>query len=125
VADPAESDQVMAFEVEPDGLIRLSWGHGVRITGELARAAMARVDEINGRTENPLLVSMTGTAELSRDARVVFTRRCSASRIALVGRSAVDRVIANFALGVSSVPVPTRFFTSEPAAVGWLRRTAR
>jgi len=70
-------------------------------------------------------VSMTGTAELSRDARVVFTRRCSASRIALVGRSAVDRVIANFALGVSSVPVPTRFFTSEPAAVGWLRRTAR
>jgi hypothetical protein len=30
-------------------------------------------------------------------------------------------VIANFALGVSAVPVPTRFFTSEPAALAWLR----
>jgi len=115
----------MAFDVEPDGLVRLSWGPGVRITEELAAAAMARVDELNGDAEHPLLVSMTGTAELTRGARMVFARRCSASRIALLGSSAVDRVIANFALGVSAVPVPTRFFTSEPAAVSWLRRPAR
>lgn len=112
----------MAFEVEPDGLVRLSWGRGVRITDELARTAVARVDEINGGTGRPLLVRMTGTAELTRDARKVFARRCSATRIALLGSSAVDRVIANFALGVGAVPVPTRFFTSEPAAVSWLRK---
>ena len=50
----------------------------------------------------------------------MFTRPCSASRIALLGASAVDRVIANFALGVSSVPVPTKFFTSADAALAWL-----
>ncbi|WP_345424667.1 hypothetical protein [Pseudonocardia xishanensis] len=122
MAEAAEHEQVMSFAVEPDGLIRLSWGRGVRITGELARTAMARVDEINGETGHPLLVSMAGTAELTREARMVFGRRCSATRIALVGRSAVDRVIANFALGVTHVPVPTRFFTSEPAAVVWLRK---
>jgi len=31
-------------------------------------------------------------------------------------------VIANFALGVSAVPVPTRFFTSRAAAEEWLLR---
>ena len=66
------------------------------------------------------MVDMSGTATLSRDARKVFTRRCSASRIALLGRSSVDRVIANFALGVNTTPVPTKFFTSTDAATTWL-----
>ncbi len=34
------------------------------------------------------------------------------------GRSAVSRVVANFALGAS--PMPTRYFTSEAAAIAWL-----
>ncbi len=96
-------------------------GTGLQIGKELARDAMRAVDELNDGRERPLFVDMTGTAVLTRDARQTFAVRCSASRIALVGRSAVDRVIANFALGVSSVPVPTNFFTSESAAMDWLR----
>jgi len=103
------------------GIVRLTWAEGLRITEQLAQEAMALVDEANADRERPLLVDMTGTAELTRDARMTYMRRCSASRIALLGRSPVDRVIANFAMGVSSVPVPTRFFTSEAAAVAWLR----
>jgi hypothetical protein len=41
--------------------------------------------------------------------------------MALVGRSAVDRVLANFAVKVSSIAIPSRFFTSLPAALAWLR----
>ena len=100
--------------------MHLTWAEGLRITGALAREAMDMVDELNGELERPLLVDMTGTATLTRDARMVFTQKCSASIIALVGRSAVDRVIANFALGVSAPPAPTRFFTSETAATAWL-----
>lgn len=111
----------MAFVVEADGLVRLSWRQGVSISGELAERAMLRVDELNGDTERPLLVVMRGTGSLSREARMVFARRCTASRIALLGSSAVDRVLANFALGVRSQPVPTRFFTDEDLALGWLR----
>ncbi|MCF7547410.1 MULTISPECIES: hypothetical protein [Pseudonocardia] len=111
----------MAFVVEADGLVRLSWRQGVAISGELAERAMRRVDELNGDTEHPLLVVMRGTGSLSREARMVFARRCTASRIALLGSSAVDRVLANFALGVRSQPVPTRFFTDEDLALGWLR----
>ena len=121
VSGMAEPDQVMDVAVDDHGIVRLTWVNGLRITEELACHAMALVDRVNGDQERPLLVDMTGTAALTRPARVAFTRRCSASRIALLGKSPVDRVIANFALGVSSVPVPTRFFTSEPSAVAWLR----
>ncbi|WP_379624461.1 hypothetical protein [Pseudonocardia sp. GCM10023141] len=110
----------MTVHVDPTGIVRLEWARGLRITGELARAAMELVDETNTGRQRPLLVDMTGTAALTREARTTFSRRCSASRIALLGRSPVDRVIANFALGVSAVPVPTRFFTSEALATAWL-----
>ena len=68
-----------------------------------------------------MLVDMATTAEVSRAARAVFGRPCQASRIALLGSSPVDRVIANFFLGISKVPCPTKFFTAEREALAWLR----
>ena len=121
VGGPEEPDRVMAVAVDDLGIVRLTWAPGLQITEQLASRAMELVDRVNAGTERPLLVDMTGTATLTRPARMTFSRRCSASMIALLGRSPVDRVIANFALGVTSVPVPTRFFTSEPTAVAWLR----
>lgn len=115
-----ERDDLVSVHLDDSGLVRLTWSTDLHIDGELADRAMAMVDELNGPLERPLLVDMTGTVELTRRARMTFGRRCSASRIALVGRSEVDRVIANFALGVTRVPVPTRFFTSEKAALDWL-----
>lgn len=117
----ADPDHVMTVQVDATGVVRLSWAEGLQITGRLAQQAMGLVDMTNVDRERPLLVDMRGTATLSRDARMVFRRKCSASRIALLGRSPVDRVLANFAMSVGSVPVPTRFFTSELAAVTWLR----
>ncbi len=119
--DPDDHGDTVLVRLDGPRLVRLSWRSGVRVDGSLAQRAMALVDELNGSLERPLLVDMTGTAQLSRDARMAFARKCSASRIALLGRSEVDRVIANFALGVTRTPVPTRFFTSEPEALSWLR----
>ncbi len=111
----------MTVRVDPTGLVRLSWATGLRIDGALAARAMTLVDELNADRRRPLLVDMTGTAVLTRDARMQFTQPCSASAVALLGRSPVDRVIVNFALGVSAVPGPIRFFTSEADALAWLR----
>ncbi len=111
----------MTVVLDADGIARLWWAPGVKITGDLAREAVAALVGVCNGERKPMLVDMQGTGTLTRDARVVFAQPSSASRIALLGKSAVDRVIANFALGVSPVPVPTRFFTSEVAAVAWLR----
>lgn len=111
----------MTVTLDADGFVRLWWAPGIVITGDLAREAVLAVERVCAGRQLPMLVDMTATGNLTRDARVVFAKKSAASAIALLGRSAVDRVIANFALGVSPVPVPTRFFTVEAAAVAWLR----
>lgn len=121
MASHADSDSGFRIRADGDGLLRLDWTFGVRIDGSLAAAAMTAVDDINGERRRPLLVDMSGTAQLAREARSVFMRRCSVSRIAIVGTSAVDRVIASFGLRLNNPPIPARFFTEESDALIWLR----
>lgn len=110
------------LHMEATGIVRLRWIPGLRITGSLAAAAMAAVDQLNAGCSRPLLVEMHGTETPTREARRRFSERCSATRIALLGASAVDRVRASLAPepGRVGYPVPTRFFTSETTAVEWL-----
>ena len=111
-------------ELRSDGIIHLIWEPRVRIELQDARAAMAAVNQIAGDSTYPMLVDMATTEKVSRGARAVFGRPCQASRIALLGSSPVDKVMANFALGVSRLPCPTRFFTSRTEAMAWLARDA-
>lgn len=81
---------------------------------------MRDVNELCGDRRYPMLVDMATTAQVSRGARAVFGRPCQASRIALLGASPVDKVLANFFLGIDKLPCPTRFFTSRAEATAWL-----
>ena len=110
--------------LESTGLIHLSWASGVRIEEADARAAMAAVNKIAGDAEYPMLVNMAMTSSVSRAARAVFSIPCAASRIALLGASPVDRILANFVLGVHIPPCPTRFFTSWTEAMNWLGQSS-
>ncbi|MCU1548995.1 MAG: hypothetical protein JWO29_1946 [Arthrobacter sp.] len=105
---------------EGNGILRLAWARGVVIDAPNAQLAMNRVNEMCRGRPTPLLIDMATTESVSRAARTVFSQRCDASAIALLGASPVDRVLANFFLGVNSAPVPTRFFTSRDQAVSWL-----
>ncbi|MHA7156255.1 DUF7793 family protein [Arthrobacter sp. TMN-50] len=105
----------------PDNILRLRWARGISIAEKDARVAMTQVNDLCAGTSHPMLVDMATTKAVSRGARTVFGLPCSASRIALLGSSQVDKVIANFILGVSTLPCPTRFFTAESAALEWLR----
>lgn len=104
------------------GIVRLRWQRGKKITGADAAEAMTALDVFNEGRVRPLLVDMAGLGAPTRDARQQFARRGTASRIALLGRSVVDRVGASFVPvpGLQGFPVPTRFFTSETKAVAWL-----
>ena len=105
--------------LEPSGFIHLVWHPDVRIEEADAKAAMAAVNEVADGAAYPLLVDMANTQSVTRQARAVFSIPCAASRIALLGASPVDRVLANFFLGVHIPPCPTRFFTSRADAVSW------
>lgn len=111
-------------ELGPDGIIHLIWEPRVRIEVQDAQAAMAAVNRIAGDGNYPMLVDMATTENVSIQARSVFSIPCAANRIALLGASPVDRIIANFFLGVHVPPCPTRFFTSRTESMKWLRQAA-
>lgn len=108
----------------PNGILHLAWDRDCTITAEDAESAMAAVNGLAGGEAHPMLVDMETTRTVTRGARAVFAIPCAASRIALLGSSPVDRMIANFFLGVNSPPCPTRFFTSRHLAVAWLQGEA-
>lgn len=121
VMDPVAADSAkMSIEMGKGGLLHLRWLPGVHIQVEDARAAMAKVNEVCQQEQHAMLVDMAAVGSVSREARAVWSIPCSASRIALLGKSPVDRVLANFFLGVHVPPCPTRFFTSRSAATDWL-----
>ena len=107
-------------ELKADGIFHLVWKERVHIDAADAHAAMAAVNEAGKGSEYPMLVDMATTESVHRHARGVFSIPCAASRIALLGTSPVDRVLANFFLGVHIPPCPTRFFTSRNEAMAWL-----
>lgn len=115
--NPGTPDLVL----DNDGVLQLRWPRNAIITEEAAEAAMHRVNQLCGQELHPMLVDMATTEKVSRGARVVFGRPCQASRIALLGSSPVDKVMANFALGLGKRPCPTRFFTSREEAMAWLK----
>ena len=121
MSQPADSGEYESLTINDEGLLLLVWPRGVKITGASARRAFDEVNRICGATRRPMLVDMATTKSVAREARAVFGEPCAASRIALLGRSPVDRVIANFTLGVSTVPCPTKFFTSRDQAMAFLR----
>ena len=74
-----------------------------------------------GRGEVPLLVDMRGMAKLERDAREHFiTDQSGVSAIALLAGSAVNKMIANFFIGLQRMSVPIRIFTDRSQALDWL-----
>ena len=115
--DPGFRTSVVRGEV-----VRVQWTPGLRITGSLAAAAMAAVDQLNGDRGRPLLVAMAGAGTPTREAREQWGQQCTATRVALLGQSVVDRVHASFGPGIGGLGhrVPTRYFTSEDDALAWL-----
>lgn len=107
-------------ELRSDGVIHLIWEPQVRIEQQDAQAAMAAVNAVAGGKTHPMLVDMASTENVTRAARSVFSIPCAANRIALLGSSPVDRILANFFLGVHVPPCPTRFFTSRTESMAWL-----
>ena len=101
-----------------EGIIHLAWQPGVNLTDADVRAAMDKVDEVASGKPRPLLVEMTDTT-VSSLGRAAFSWPSAASRIALLGSSPVDAVVASFR-HPDSFPCPTRFFTSVEQALEWL-----
>jgi hypothetical protein len=65
-------------------------------------------------------------AKADKAAREHFTSEdAQATAVALLVGSSVSKVVANFIIGMKRMPVATRMFTDENAAVSWLQHAVR
>ena len=107
------------------GIIEVLLPANQEIEGPEARIAGDIVRTIAAGRRMPVLLVITGVVGVSIEARQVYTGSIAATAFALVGESPVDRVIAHYLLRSKSETIPAQFFTSESAAVEWLRQHAR
>lgn len=110
-------------ELGADGVLHLVWNPGTVLMVDDVHAAMAKVNEVADGAEYPMLIDITNTQAVTRQAKSAFSIKCAASRIALLGSNPINRVIANFAMSRRTLPCPTQFFTSRNEAMNWLHHT--
>ncbi|XAS74041.1 STAS/SEC14 domain-containing protein [Micrococcaceae bacterium Sec5.1] len=110
-------------ELDAEEVLQLVWHPATVLEAADVHAAMAKVNELAAGAEYPMLIDIANTQAVTRQARTVFSVKCAASRIALLGSSPVTRVIANFAMARRTLPCPTRYFTSRDEAMSWLLQT--
>lgn len=99
------------------GIIESVWRPGSFVDVDDARDAMLAVERISGGIPMPMLSEMTDV-EISAAARYEFAQMAGVLAIAVLGSSAVDRVIA--AAMSRHTLYPHAFFTSRNAAMTWL-----
>jgi hypothetical protein len=103
------------------GILESIWRPGSVVDVHEARDAMLAVKRISGGTPMPMLSEMTDV-EFSAAARYEFAQSKDVLAIAVLGSSAVDRVMA---AGTSRhTKYPHEFFTSKEAAISWLTEVA-
>lgn len=103
-------------------MLTLFGGHSAPVSrSSTGRArAVTMMNQVSPDHNRPLLVDMRNIGNTSTRARDVFVRPHSVSRVALLGESPVDEVIASFFTVVHRPQRPTRYFTSEAKALSWL-----
>lgn len=99
------------------GIIESVWRPGSFVDVDDAKDAMLAVARISGGTPMPMLSEMTDV-EISAAARYEFAQTTGVLAIAVLGSSAVDRVVA--AAMSRHTLYPHEFFTSRNAAMTWL-----
>jgi hypothetical protein len=96
------------------------WRPGSTCGLEEARAITAALRALD-RGSVPVLVDMRGLVKFDRAGREHFIADDGGARaVALLVASAVDKMIANFFIGMKRLTVPIRMFTDQAAALEWL-----
>jgi len=88
-----------------------------------ARLATEAVIRLFKGEKGPILVDIREIKSISKEAREHFTmknREPNVNSIALLVKSPLSMLIANFFLGINKAVVPTKLFTNEKKALEWL-----
>lgn len=97
--------------------LRLCWNAGIVLDLPDVQASIAAVEAMSPACKRPLLVHMDLVDGISAPARGLLLEETCSSRTAILGKDEVARVMTAFNYRAVT---PSRYFTDEARAVGWL-----
>ena len=107
----------------PEGIVRLTWIPNIEIGLDAAKASAVAVNTLCQGKLHPILIDMRSAKSITREARAFYVgpEIIATNAIALLVASAVSQIIANFFMRINKPTIPTNMFTSEAAAIEWLK----
>ncbi|UUL77974.1 hypothetical protein NG819_21695 (plasmid) [Pseudarthrobacter sp. Fe7] len=111
----------VTLEIESDGILRITLRPGGHITAPDGISVRERFLTLTGGAGCAILLQVTGVEHVSRDAVRVFSEAATVTAFAIIGSTAVDRVIAHGRRGLPAPLCPSRYFTDEQEALAWIR----
>lgn len=111
-----------------DGIARSVVKKDAEITLDDAIANSYAVNSLKNEGKFPLLIDSTSIKSMSKDARKYFAinnRSTKVSAFAVVVKSSLSKVVANFFFRLQSPSVPAKLFTNETEAIEWLKNYLR
>lgn len=109
------------LEDEGGGIFRITLRPGGRIIAEDGALVQERYLALTGGRGAAVLLQVIGVESVSRDAVRFFSDAATIVGFAILGTTPVDRVIAHGRYGLPAPQCPTRYFSDEQEALGWLR----
>lgn len=101
------------------GVLQVWWTPGVTVEAEDVEIWVDAMHALGRGVPLPVLIGLQDVTYTTA-ARKVFPDAALVSRLALIGSSPVDRVVAMFRLPLLPVDFPIRYFTSAETALAWL-----
>ncbi|MBT2566322.1 hypothetical protein J7I84_07415 [Arthrobacter sp. ISL-85] len=103
-----------------DGIFRVRWFPAAWISEQNAVDVLAAVTGLGGDSNILMMVNLSGAAGFESAARAVFAKERSSRKVAMIGASPVDEVIAHYVSTLDPRLRRTWFFSSEEEAEAWL-----
>jgi hypothetical protein len=120
VKDLGQQSCIVTVKLSSQDVLHVRWRPGAVVTENDAKALKTRAAELSAGRALPMLVEMASMKWIDRTATELFSEPWPLARMALVGTSPVDEVIASFYTSRHNHACPTKFFTSMGEAMTWL-----
>ncbi|HEU4668939.1 MAG TPA: STAS/SEC14 domain-containing protein [Arthrobacter sp.] len=116
----AEPTPRVTLEQLGPGILRIDLQPQSHITKTDAELASAWVLALAESRPACVLLDLTGVGSVSKEAVKFYSKASRVAAFALLGRTAVDKVIAHSLRGLAWPSCPVRYFVDEVEAMAWL-----